>query len=107
MSPTNGLEAGLRKVHKIGGSLMVALTPRFIEINGIQEGDELPYIAYDTEFKFMPGPNHSLYRERERFHRQALAEAAAKNPVTAPAVSAGTVVATVVAPSDQSESETD
>ena len=42
-----------RKVHKIGGSLMIALPAEFVQAHGIKEGDELPVLA-DHILKIVP-----------------------------------------------------
>ena len=34
-----------KKLHKIGGSLMIALPPEFIEAHGLKEGDFIPLLA--------------------------------------------------------------
>lgn len=34
-----------RRVHRIGGSLMIVLPPEFTEAHNIKEGDELPVLA--------------------------------------------------------------
>lgn len=44
-SEKSHLVVGKRKVHKIGGSLMIVIPPEFAEIHGIREGDELPFAA--------------------------------------------------------------
>lgn len=58
----NNLDAGVRKVHKVGGSLMIALPPSFIEVNGIKDGDELAVISHDEEVRILPGPGHNIHR---------------------------------------------
>lgn len=50
-----------RKVHRMGGSLMIVLPPGFTRAHNIQEGDELPVLA-DHILKIVPMPEE---REEE------------------------------------------
>jgi len=67
MNDENRLEIKVGKVHKVGGSLMIILPPRFVEINNIEAGDELAIVACDDEVKIQTGPKHNIYR----FHAQS------------------------------------
>ena len=58
MSKKETLIVEKRKVHKVGGSLMIALPPGFIEAHNIKEGDLLPVIA-DHLLKIVPMPERA------------------------------------------------
>ena len=46
---------GHRTVFRVGGSLVVALPPEFIEAHGVKEGDILPFAANHI-IKYIPMP---------------------------------------------------